>query len=195
MFRGRYEHSMDAKGRTAVPARYRDALSAGGDDKLVLTTSLDSCVVAYPMREWIAGALIVMIAVGCSDESSPPSTGQSTSGDTMDVDVRGYYFGVHVDSVPEDCRDPIGRDAAGTTFTIIEMMDEGRTEGDVLATGEFEAPSLGEYQGNAACVLEGGSFTVPRVEYVSVGTEERFLTVATDDLEAEGGVAWVDLQP
>jgi MraZ protein len=37
-----------------VPARYRDALSAGGDDKLVLTTALDSCVVAYPMREWLA---------------------------------------------------------------------------------------------------------------------------------------------
>jgi MraZ protein len=54
VFRGRYEHSMDAKGRTAVPARYRDALSAGGDDKLVLTTALDSCVVAYPMREWLA---------------------------------------------------------------------------------------------------------------------------------------------
>jgi MraZ protein len=54
VFRGRYEHSMDAKGRTAVPVRYRDALSAGGDDKLVLTTSLDACVVAYPMREWLA---------------------------------------------------------------------------------------------------------------------------------------------
>lgn len=54
MLRGRYEHAVDEKGRTSVPARFREAMSASGDSYLVLTTGLDPCLVAYPMREWLA---------------------------------------------------------------------------------------------------------------------------------------------
>ena len=54
MFRGRYEHTIDAKGRTSVPARYRDALGAAGDRRVVLTSALDPCLVAYTPMEWIA---------------------------------------------------------------------------------------------------------------------------------------------
>jgi MraZ protein len=54
MFRGRYEHTIDAKGRTSVPARYRDALGAAGDRRIVLTSALDPCLVAYAPIEWIA---------------------------------------------------------------------------------------------------------------------------------------------
>ncbi len=54
MFRGRYEHSIDAKGRTSVPARYRDALSAAGERRIVVTSALDPCLVAYAPQEWAA---------------------------------------------------------------------------------------------------------------------------------------------
>ena len=54
MFRGRYEHSIDAKGRTSVPSRFRDVIFAQGDTQLVLTTGLEPCLVAYPMSEWLA---------------------------------------------------------------------------------------------------------------------------------------------
>ena len=54
MLRGRYEHAIDAKGRTSVPSRFREVMSAQGDSQLVLTTGLDSCLVAYPMAEWLA---------------------------------------------------------------------------------------------------------------------------------------------
>ena len=53
MFRGRYQHAIDTKGRTSVPARFREALTALGDSKLVVTTGLDACLVAYPMSEWV----------------------------------------------------------------------------------------------------------------------------------------------
>jgi len=54
MFRGRYEHTIDAKGRTSLPARYRDALSAIGERRIVLTSALDPCLAAYTMPEWTA---------------------------------------------------------------------------------------------------------------------------------------------
>jgi len=54
VFRGRYEHAIDAKGRTSLPSRFREVLSATGDSHLVVTTGLEPCLVAYPMREWLA---------------------------------------------------------------------------------------------------------------------------------------------
>ncbi|MFW6066971.1 MAG: division/cell wall cluster transcriptional repressor MraZ, partial [Myxococcota bacterium] len=53
MFRGRYEHAIDAKGRTSLPSRFREVLAAGGETRLVLTTGLEPCVVAYTMSEWL----------------------------------------------------------------------------------------------------------------------------------------------
>ncbi len=48
MFLGRFAHNLDAKGRLAVPARFRASLEEG----LVLTRGLDRCVAAYPMTAW-----------------------------------------------------------------------------------------------------------------------------------------------
>lgn len=55
MFRGHFEHSIDAKGRTSLPARFRDLLAATGDLRLVITPALfDPCLHAHPMRAWEA---------------------------------------------------------------------------------------------------------------------------------------------
>ncbi|MFL5346975.1 MAG: division/cell wall cluster transcriptional repressor MraZ [Hyalangium sp.] len=54
MFRGVYEHQIDAKGRTSLPARLRETLAGAYDERLILTTALDACLHAYPVREWEA---------------------------------------------------------------------------------------------------------------------------------------------
>jgi MraZ protein len=58
MFRGLYEHTIDAKGRTQCPARYRDVLqktsSGAAPEQLVITTGLDACLVAYAPETWAA---------------------------------------------------------------------------------------------------------------------------------------------
>jgi transcriptional regulator MraZ len=54
MFRGRYDHTIDAKGRTSVPARYRDVLAAAGERRIILTSALDPCLAAYTPAEWQA---------------------------------------------------------------------------------------------------------------------------------------------
>jgi MraZ protein len=53
MFRGQFLHTVDAKGRVSLPARFRDALLSGGDARFVLTPALfDPCLHLYPMAAW-----------------------------------------------------------------------------------------------------------------------------------------------
>jgi MraZ protein len=52
VFRGVFEHQIDAKGRTSLPAKMRDVLVGSYDERLILTTALDACLHAYPVREW-----------------------------------------------------------------------------------------------------------------------------------------------
>ncbi|MGD8858639.1 MAG: division/cell wall cluster transcriptional repressor MraZ [Myxococcales bacterium] len=54
MFRGRYEHAIDGKGRTSLPSRFREVLGATGESRIVITTGLEPCLVAYPLQEWVA---------------------------------------------------------------------------------------------------------------------------------------------
>lgn len=48
MFMGTYDHSIDAKGRVIVPAKFREALG----DSFVVTLGLDGCLFVYPQQEW-----------------------------------------------------------------------------------------------------------------------------------------------
>ena len=53
MFRGHFEHAIDAKGRTSLPSRFRDVLSSAGDGRAVLTPSpFDPCLHLFPMKAW-----------------------------------------------------------------------------------------------------------------------------------------------
>ena len=51
MFRGRFEHTIDAKGRISIPSRFREILGKKYDDRLVIT-NFDHCLVAFPYEEW-----------------------------------------------------------------------------------------------------------------------------------------------
>ena len=47
-FRGTFDHSLDNRGRMAVPARYRDVFAEGG----VITQSADGCLELYTADEF-----------------------------------------------------------------------------------------------------------------------------------------------
>jgi len=51
MFRGRYEHTIDSKGRISIPAKFKEILSRQYDNRLVIT-NYDHCLVAFPYPEW-----------------------------------------------------------------------------------------------------------------------------------------------
>ncbi len=48
MFLGEFAHSLDSKGRLAIPARFRLQLGEGA----IVTRGLDGCLVIYPAQEW-----------------------------------------------------------------------------------------------------------------------------------------------
>ena len=48
MFLGEYQHSLDAKGRVILPARFRDQLEGGA----VMARALDGCLAVYPVSEF-----------------------------------------------------------------------------------------------------------------------------------------------
>jgi MraZ protein len=51
VFRGHFRHTIDPKGRLSIPAKFRDVLREGGNDRLVMApngTSLD----VYPEDKW-----------------------------------------------------------------------------------------------------------------------------------------------
>lgn len=53
MFRGINAITIDAKGRLAMPTRYRDALQAQGKSALVVTIDTEeTCLLLYTMLEW-----------------------------------------------------------------------------------------------------------------------------------------------
>ena len=51
MFRGSSFHTIDAKGRIIIPARFRELIRADGKD-VAMISRMDNCLVAYPYNEW-----------------------------------------------------------------------------------------------------------------------------------------------
>ena len=51
-FRGINNIAVDAKGRMAMPARYRERLLEGCGGRLVVTVDRDHCLLVYPLPEW-----------------------------------------------------------------------------------------------------------------------------------------------
>lgn len=51
MFRGRFEHSIDPKGRVSIPVKFREILATTSDSRMIVT-NFDDCLWCYPVAEW-----------------------------------------------------------------------------------------------------------------------------------------------
>jgi MraZ protein len=51
MFRGRFDHTIDDKGRVSLPTKFREILRKFNDT--VFITTFDGCLYVYPEDEWI----------------------------------------------------------------------------------------------------------------------------------------------
>lgn len=52
MFRGVNTLNLDAKGRMAIPTRFRERLQSCCASQLVITVDTDHCLLIYPLPEW-----------------------------------------------------------------------------------------------------------------------------------------------
>jgi len=52
LFRGVNNISIDAKGRMAIPTRFRERLESCCASQLVITVDTDCCLLIYPFPEW-----------------------------------------------------------------------------------------------------------------------------------------------
>src|SRR5258708_6276502 len=50
MLLGEYQHTLDTKGRMAIPAKFRDKLSTGA----IITRGIDNCLFVFANAEWEA---------------------------------------------------------------------------------------------------------------------------------------------
>ena len=53
MFRGRYETTVDEKGRTSVPVKFRDNLLEQDDKRLFIAPTIECCLKVYPYTAFL----------------------------------------------------------------------------------------------------------------------------------------------
>ncbi len=51
-FKGQYEHSIDAKGRVAFPAKLRKSLNPSAQERFTIVRGQEPCLYLYPEDEW-----------------------------------------------------------------------------------------------------------------------------------------------
>ena len=81
MFIGEYSHTLDAKGRLALPAKFRKDLKGGA----VVTKGLDNCLVVYSKAEW--NKLAEKLAALPISQSNTRAFSRLMLAGAMDVDL------------------------------------------------------------------------------------------------------------
>jgi MraZ protein len=134
MFLGEHQHSLDAKGRVILPARFRDQLEGGA----VMAKSLDGCLAVYPNTEFAA------VAARLSDASKRGVTERQAA--------RSFFAGA-----AEITPDKQGRVAIPPTLREYAALDR-----DVIVAGNFDhieiwdAQRFREHDRAGTASIEGG---------------------------------------
>ncbi len=110
MFRGRFVHSMDSKGRVSIPPAHRAELQRRSERAPVLTTS-DRCLLLFPFEDWEAFEARIV--------------------DSSAFDPDALSFGRMVISAASEC--PI--DAQGRILVPPALREDARLEREVMVAG------------------------------------------------------------
>ena len=120
MFMGTYGHSIDAKGRVIVPAKFREVLG----DSFVVTLGLDGCLFVYPEEEWEDFVKQLKELPG-SKEARKLQRYFMAGAAPCDVDKQGRVL------IPSSLREKVGLDKDVVFVGVmskIEIWSKGRWE-------------------------------------------------------------------
>lgn len=139
MFLGQYQHSIDDKGRLAVPMKFRDDLAKGA----VVTRGLDTSLFLLPLEEW--GKLAEKLASLPLGQASSRAFSRLMLAGAMDVklDAQGRFV------VPEYLRAYAGLQRNVVIVGVnnrIELWDEEEWNAYTKKTEE-DAESIAEQLG------------------------------------------------
>ncbi|NLF80051.1 MAG: division/cell wall cluster transcriptional repressor MraZ [Clostridia bacterium] len=113
MFIGEINHSIDAKGRYIIPAKFREDLG----EKIVLVKGLDSCIFVYPMAKWQS----VMESLAELSATDPKARRFSRS-------FTSRAFDVEIDKQFRVVLPPVLREYAGIAKDIVSVGATTRLE-------------------------------------------------------------------
>ena len=146
MFRGRYQHTLDPKGRVSIPSKYRDLLAQYDGATLVLVPN-EHAVEVHPLEEW--ERVEVRINEKSMFDAELRKVGRLYISRAREVELDGAGRIL----IPPDTRTQggLGRDVmlVGIGRRFFEIWDRGRfdeyerTNGDGLPAGFDRLAQMG----------------------------------------------------
>jgi MraZ protein len=130
MFVGQYRHSIDAKGRLAIPAKHREQLPTGS----VMTIAPENCLRVYPRDDWEEVSRDMKLGAA----SDPLQTGLArrmfSQAHEIEFDRQGRVL------IPAWLREAAGLGASAQVVgvgNVVEIWSDENWEAWVQESGDF----------------------------------------------------------
>jgi len=117
MFIGEFQHNLDAKGRIAIPAKFRNKISGGA----IITRGLDQCLFVFTASDWeILAQKLINLPLAQANSRAFVRLMLAGASD-VDLDVQGRIL------IPDYLRKYAGLEKAAKVIGVynrIEIWDE-----------------------------------------------------------------------
>ncbi|MCL2182746.1 MAG: division/cell wall cluster transcriptional repressor MraZ [Chitinispirillia bacterium] len=134
-FRGKYDFSIDSKGRVNIPAKFRKALSPEADDTFIIVRAPGNCLRVYPRDVWEKGR-----------EAELAELPETPDNNRLKSVIFSSLIDAQLDSQGRVMLSQTLMDIAGITKDVtmvgvssyIEMWDTARYEQYTVSAGDFD---------------------------------------------------------
>lgn len=130
MFLGHYRHSIDAKGRLAIPAKHREQLPSGS----VVTIAPNGCLRIYPPSEWDALTVELRVTVDTTTQERNLTRRIFAEASDVEFDKQGRVL------IPARLRESAGLGGSAVVAganNVVEVWNEERWSSLLADSDDF----------------------------------------------------------